>query len=79
MKLCFALVKTPGAVSKYEKTRSPRFELRVEEGNGLGGKGEKYWKKQQGEVKVSIGFLFIPITVLLRVGFSSLGDRASLP
>lgn len=45
----------------------------------MGGRGEKYWKKQQGEVKVSIGFLFIPITALLRVGFHSLGDRASLP
>lgn len=45
----------------------------------MGGRGEKYWKKQQGEVKVSIKFLFIPITALLRVGFGSLGGGESVP
>lgn len=40
---------------------------------------EKYWEKQQGEVKVSIRFLFIPITALPSVGFGSLGGSASLP
>jgi len=45
----------------------------------VGGRGEKYWKNQQGEVKVSIRFLFIPITALLRGGFASHGERENIP
>lgn len=66
----------PGeAVGKQDKIHIPWFELTVQEGVGEG--EEKYWEKQQGEVKVSIRFHLIPITALLRVGFGSLRDRAS--
>lgn len=77
MKSCFAVVKASGAGSKYKKMHSSWFELMVVPRGSAG--EEKYWEKQQGEVKVNIGFLFIPITAVLRVGFGSLGTARAFP